>query len=169
MRKVLVLVVTACLVALCGFALASCGSSSSSSSKPLPPISSVSPENTAPVVLQTVPVPPLPAGALLQVVRQDGGAKAFTMAELKAMPSTDVTVGTKKYSGPRLTDVLTASAVSGYTELLISGGSGRLSLLKNRVTANTIFAFTGANRVTLLSPTIDNSQWMIGANLVQAL
>jgi len=85
------------------------------------------------------------------------------------MPSTDVTVGTKKYSGPRLTDVLTASAVSGYTELLISGGSGRLSLLKDRVTANTIFAFTGANRVTLLSPTIDNSQWMIGANLVQAL
>jgi hypothetical protein len=168
MRKVLVLVVAACLAAACGLALASCGGSSTTSHGPnsAPMISSVQPSESTPG-LETAPIPPLPAGALLQVVRPDGTAKAFTVADLKALPSTSVTIGTKAYVGPKIFDVLTSAAVSSYVELAVHGDSGRLSLLKDHVTGDTILAFTGASQVTLVAPNIEKSEWIIGADLVQ--
>jgi hypothetical protein len=129
-------------------------------------IASVPPSESTPSV-ETTPVPPLPAGALLQVVRPDGTAKVFTVADLKALPQAGVNIGAKSYVGPKINDVLSAAAVSSYVELAVSGDSGRLSLQKDHVTGDTILAFTGANQVTLLAPNIEKSEWIIGAHLVQ--
>jgi len=111
-------------------------------------------------------VTPAVEGALFQVIRADGSAKAFTVEELKQLPLGQLTVEGKIEEGPRLADVLQAAGVSEYRQLVISGSSSPVTLTREQV-GDSLLDFTNHGTVKLATTAVPKPQWTKDVSVIQ--
>ena len=136
------------IILVCWAALAACD--------PGPTLTAV--PSAAPArVADTSPVPPAaalpakPADALFQLVKPDGSAVNFTMADLKNLPLTSIMIGAKAEEGPALLEVLKAAGVTDFKQVTVSG-DGTLTLTKAQITSQVVLDFSNRGTVKIASP-----------------
>jgi hypothetical protein len=126
------------------------GSTTSATKRPASTTTTATPTTTT-----TATIPPLPDGAVLQVITPEGKAVAFTLDDLAALPLHRTTLEGKIQEGPLLLDVLHAAGVTAFTKVVLTGSRGPVFV--NTVTADQVddqflLDFTNHGTVKVASP-----------------
>lgn len=90
--------------------------------------------------------------AIFTVVQADGSAKAFTLADLRALPMTSILADGSPQEGPALLAVLEAAGVSDFTEVTLTGVDGIKSLTHDEVTPEVVLDFNNRGSVKIVAP-----------------
>jgi hypothetical protein len=115
-------------------------------------------------------IPPLPDGAVLQVVTSDGKATAFSLDQLAALPLASVTIEGKVEEGPRLLDILRAAGVSGFTQVILRGSRGdntTNTVTSAQVDSDFVLDFTNRGTVKVATPSIPKDNWAKDIYLIE--
>jgi hypothetical protein len=112
-------------------------------------------------------IPVLPEGALLQVVAADGKATAFTLAQLKALPTATITVEGKVEDGFRLRSLLEAVGVTDFTQVVLTGLDGMNVASSAQVDDNFLLDFTNRDTVKVATTSIPKANWAKDIYLIE--
>ncbi|MEW5720671.1 MAG: hypothetical protein AB1817_18745 [Chloroflexota bacterium] len=94
----------------------------------------------------------------LQIVKPDGSTKGFSLDDLKALPKTKITVEGSAEEGPALLEVLRAAGVTDFKQVTL-GGSGALTLTKDKVTPQVLLDFTNRGTVKFAAANVPKANW----------
>ena len=92
--------------------------------------------------------------AVFQVVRPDGTAVPFGVAELQKLQLVTIMSDSQPQEGPSLGAVLAAAGVETYTRVTITGADGTRTFNAADVTPDLILDFNDRGSVKLVSPTL---------------
>lgn len=90
--------------------------------------------------------------AIFTVVQADGSAKAFALADLRALPMTSIMADGSPQEGPSLLAVLEAAGVSDFAEVTLTGIDGTKTLTHDEVTAEVVLDFNNRGSVKIVAP-----------------
>ena len=177
MRKILSFIV---LLVSIGLVLSAC---SASTPTPAPTKSTVDIPNVQNGGKTTETVPPAgypaPAGtpgqsaypamaAALKVIKPDGTSVDVDAATLNSLPGSTVTVGTSKYTGIALPDLLAKFGITTYNQITLSNANGSQVLAKDKVTPKVILSTSADGTLQLISPDLPDTNWLKAVNSIKA-
>jgi hypothetical protein len=145
--------------------LTACGSGTAAEATP------TTTATTAPVVVVNQPrpvktatrFPTMMPNAVFQIVTPGGAVVPVTLAGLKGLPQTQITVQGKTAEGPKLKDVLTLAGIISFNQVSLTGnGNLIVTLTSDQVTDETIIDLTYHGVVRLASPDLSKLQWVQG-------
>jgi hypothetical protein len=123
------------------------------------------PEGNSVVDQSVYPAPALPGGALFQVLKADGSAKAFNADDLKKFTTAKITVDGETTEGVKLVDVLSAAGVTEYSRLTLVGENNTTTgIVKELVTDEVLL--TASAPVSLAATTMAKTEWVKGITLI---
>lgn len=107
--------------------------------------------------------PAAPPAYSVRVTRDGAVLRAFTVADLRALPQASEAVDGKQQEGPTLPAVLVAAGVEdGYESLVITGlglrDDGRLALPAARIDEAVLLDFSDRGTLKVVSPSLDWSE-----------
>jgi hypothetical protein len=112
--------------------------------------------------LRLAKLPALEAGALLRVIKANGSAIQFTLAQLQALPSGSITVDGKTEDGALVSALMEAAGVKHFDRIMLTGSKGPVTvnvLTTAQVDNQCILDFTNQNTVKVATPAIDKADW----------
>lgn len=112
-------------------------------------------------------LPPLPAGALLQVVYGDNQSKVYTLDALKKLPSVSVTSGSTQASGPKLSTLLVDAGINDYQQVTVLSGNNSSILNKDKINDQVIIGLSSDGSAFLVTPDQQADKWLKNIDQIQ--
>lgn len=125
------------------------------------PTATTAPFTAAPKTRKTRQPPATPVLGVVTVFKADGSKFSITVADLQKLPVGNITVGTKKFEGPKLKDILAAAGVTVFQKIYLfdSYGNGKTLLAPEQVNDNTLLTITDTNIIRLATTYINVQYW----------
>jgi len=112
-------------------------------------------------------LPPLPAGALLQVVYGDNQSKVYTLDALKKLPSISITSGSTQASGPKLSTLLVDAGINDYQQVTVLSGNNSSILNKDKINDQVIIGLAADGSAFLVTPDQPADKWLKNIDQIQ--
>jgi hypothetical protein len=112
-------------------------------------------------------LPPLPAGALLQVVYGDNQSKVYTLDALKKLPSISITSGSTQASGPKLSTLLVDAGINDYQQVTVLSGNNSSILNKDKINDQIIIGLSSDGSAFLVTPDQPADKWLKNIDQIQ--
>ncbi len=122
--------------------------------------------------LRLAKLPPLETGALLRVIKANGTAVQFTLAQLHDLASGSILVDDKTEEGALVSAVLEAASVKHFESIMLTGARGPVTvnvLTTDEVDDQCVLDFTNQNTVKLATPAIDKDDWAKDIFVIEVL
>lgn len=104
---------------------------------------------------------------LLELIRLDGSRMVFTLAEIQAMPASQVVVDGKIEQGWALLDILSVAEVTKYNSITFVGSGRSLELLPDQVGKDVLLSLTNRSTLKLISPAIPKANWVVDVKKIR--
>lgn len=137
------------------FGSAACGTQAATPQKPTEAVSATEPLTAS--ASDSTPIPDLPV--LFQIVRPDASVFDMTLAAVKGLKLTSLTVEGKVQEGPSLKDVLGLAGITEFSEVTLNGSSASVTLTFDQVDANTILDFSNRGTMKLATTYVPKAEW----------
>ena len=94
------------------------------------------------------------------IILPDGSTFAYTDKEQKKAVNVKFKIGTKIVRGPTLLGVLRIAGITQFTQVVITGPKGSLTLLSADIDDKVVLSFTSEDTFKLAGPKIPEDQWI---------
>jgi hypothetical protein len=110
--------------------------------------------------------PPLPPGAVLQVIVNSKDIKSYTPDTLRKLPQATITSGDTKASGPKLSSILTDANIGAYTTVYVVNGFQAVTLSKEQINDQVIIGLATDGSLFLAIDNQSADQWFKQINQI---
>jgi hypothetical protein len=103
--------------------------------------------------------PAPPTGVVLQFIRPDGSALAFTSDQITKLPSGKLTIDSKTVEGPAISEIIKAAGVTTFETITIGGPSGSVSIKKSQVNDKVLITLSAEGTATAYVASAGDKAW----------
>lgn len=125
------------------------------------------PTRPTPAPAQSAYPSPGQGGIGVQVVKPDGTTLSLTASELQSLPQTQVLVDGQPVNGPKLSEVLTRAGAADYSQVIVGGASGEVTLTRAQIGDQTILAIGANGTLSLADPALPADQRVSGVTQIK--
>jgi hypothetical protein len=116
---------------------------------------------------QVLPIGTPASESTLTIVKPDGTKAIFTVADLKKLPLTNMTIGGQVNDSVKIKDIIAAAGVTTYQKVVISNNNNeKVRLTLKQMDDNTLLSITSSGTFKLASIYINKQFWTSNVTLI---